>query len=918
MKRALLLLAVAFGLAVPLFGQGGTGGGGGASLTSYTQVTALWSSCSGTQYLGFDGNCHTAAGSGTVTSVVIAGTANQISAGGTCSITSSGTCTLTLANAVFLGTDNSAAGTLQLSNGSANAHTIWGSAATTSNTILGFATAPVTGDLVDCVVSSTTCTLTDSGVLAANVVTASGTLTSGALLIGGGSKATSALADGSQYNVMVMGALNPGWGQVNLAQSGAVTGVLGTGNLPGSGVTTVNGQTCTLGSSCNVETATSGQVAISGGSGAALTGAADLTYSTHTFSTTANGIFDFHAATGTAAFKVPSNSSNTATAAGVIDFDTTGTHYHVFDSGADDIVCTHNNGECAGSGTMSDGSGSTTAGYFPDTTTSAHVYAVDTNLDDGHTASNTLTYGGSGGITASNGPVTSTGPSGDAGMFALAGNTANQTIPANKFAWGGFSVTNATAYGLQPSNTAPSGNQVLVFGTPTSGWTQGAWYSLSGSGTTLCLTTSCVMTTPNLGTPSAATLTNATGLPVSGITSISANTVVANVTGSSAAPTAASIPSGIQNYVAGTGYNQATAHQMAAPKLCADSSGSGTAQSCTTSPSQGSLTTGDTFIYTTTTTNSGTGLTVNIDSIGAKSVAIPGSSGWTTTLTANIIPANKPLLLSYDGTNLNVQQTGTAASGGGSFNGTVTYTSSQTAGTADSGKLVIMNCSAACAYTLPATQPSTTWQAWVMTVGTTNATIALGGSDTFNGSTSVPILNQYRTMFVAANTATSTDYKGDAPLIAGGGVSLIVGSNGLEISPVFQGVSAPTTATNFGSNLTSQQIWPNEFFVAGEVSFYVYQSTAGVGCSTASNTVQPTIAFTDAAGNAQTLAGPTLTISGNGAVGAASGTFVQGGYHIVGNNSGSTVTFTTSSTLASTGCSTTPKYIVIYGFGDPT
>ena len=51
------------------------------------------------------------------------------------------------------------------------ATTTWGSAATTSNTILGFATVPTTGDLVDCVVSSTTCTLTDSGVLAANVTT---------------------------------------------------------------------------------------------------------------------------------------------------------------------------------------------------------------------------------------------------------------------------------------------------------------------------------------------------------------------------------------------------------------------------------------------------------------------------------------------------------------------------------------------------------------------------------------------------------------------------------------------------------------------------------------------------------------------------------------------------------------------------
>jgi hypothetical protein len=102
------------------------------------------------------------------------------------------------------------------------------------------------------------------------------------------------------------------------------------------------------------------------------------------------------------------------------------------------------------------------------------------------------------------------------------------------------------------------------------------------------------------------------------------------------------------------------------PLACADSSGSGTAQSCNTSPTF-TVFTNACVLYTTTTTNSGTALTVNVDSLGAKSVAIPGSSGWTTTLTGSIIPANKPLAMCYDGTNWNVMQTGTSASGGGGF-----------------------------------------------------------------------------------------------------------------------------------------------------------------------------------------------------------------------------------------------------------
>ena len=101
---------------------------------------------------------------------------------------------------VLSGTDNSVAGIFQASNGSANAHTNWESGATTTNTIKGFATAPTTGDLVDCVTSGIVCLLTDSGVLAANVVKASSpgvgiahfagstqTVTSSAVNLAGGS-----------------------------------------------------------------------------------------------------------------------------------------------------------------------------------------------------------------------------------------------------------------------------------------------------------------------------------------------------------------------------------------------------------------------------------------------------------------------------------------------------------------------------------------------------------------------------------------------------------------------------------------------------------------------------------------------------------------------------------------------------------
>jgi len=61
------------------------------------------------------------------------------------------------------GTDNSLAGIVTLANSAANAHTIFVSGATTTNTIAGFTAVPTTGDVVTCTVVATTCTLTDGG-----------------------------------------------------------------------------------------------------------------------------------------------------------------------------------------------------------------------------------------------------------------------------------------------------------------------------------------------------------------------------------------------------------------------------------------------------------------------------------------------------------------------------------------------------------------------------------------------------------------------------------------------------------------------------------------------------------------------------------------------------------------------------------
>ena len=123
-----------------------------------------------------------------------------------------------------------------------------------------------------------------------------------------------------------------------------------------------------------------------------------------------------------------------------------------------------------------------------------------------------------------------------------------------------------------------------------------------------------------------------------------------------------------------------------------------------------------------------------------------------------------------------------APGGGGAFNGTVTYTSSQAASSGDNGKLVIMNCTAACAYTLPTSQPSTTWFAFLQSVGSTTATVVLGGSDTYNGTTTPPTLLSYDVIPIFANSAVTTAYQGGIPDAQGLNVTITPSAHNKSIA----------------------------------------------------------------------------------------------------------------------------------------
>jgi hypothetical protein len=89
---------------------------------------------------------------------------------------------------------------------------------------------------------------------------------------------------------------------------------------------------------------------------------------------------------------------------------------------------------------------------------------------------------------------------------------------------------------------------------------------------------------------------------------------------------------------------------------------------------------------------------------------------------------------------------------------TKSYTSSQTASSADNNYEVVMNCNS-CNYTLPATQPSTQWTIGLQFRGTGDALVLASGAS-YNSNTNSPQVYEDQLISITANQQTTTDYIG--------------------------------------------------------------------------------------------------------------------------------------------------------------
>jgi hypothetical protein len=207
-----------------------------------------------------------------------------------------------------------------------------------------------------------------------------------------------------------------------------------------------------------------------------------------------------------------------------------------------------------------------------------------------------------------------------------------------------------------------------------------------------------------------------------------------------------------------------------------------------------------------------------------------------------------------------------------SYGGVNVQTAAYTLNASDRNKIVIMNCSATCAATLPLTPPNGAWTAQVMSIGSTLATVSLNGLN-FNGGATAPVLNKYESVEFRTD---GSNYYGSAPLVASTNVTFTPAANGLSISasgsggsPALSAVTASTVTTTI-ANGNFAETWTSATTTNTQAAFTLSEATAATGTNDvelaittlAGSTAIPLV-ITDSLTGSQTLAALSITPTWN-------------------------------------------------------
>lgn len=125
----------------------------------------------------------------------------------------------------------------------------------------------------------------------------------------------------------------------------------------------------------------------------------------------------------------------------------------------------------------------------------------------------------------------------------------------------------------------------------------------------------------------------------------------------------------------------------------------------------------------------------------------------------------------------NHRTTCTVSGSSATFGGVNVQTGNYTLQASDSGLLVVMNCSGACAAKMYGT-PSSTFSSAVVSIGSTLATINLNSLD-YNGTASAPLLTTGQILYFGSD---GTNYFGNEPFTASTNVTFTPGSNNVAVS----------------------------------------------------------------------------------------------------------------------------------------